>query len=107
MKRRLTLQVNDEILNTLKTEGTENWLKTNVQKYNPNITVKPIKYSGKRPFKPQVTSETYEALSKIPGNSNSVRIQNLYYNLKEQNRRTNNRKEILKKLFPNHPYLKK
>lgn len=107
MKRRLILKVNDEIINTLKSNGAEKWLHTHIPKYNPKIQLRPVKYTNKRLYRPQVEEDTYIALATIPGNSSTTRVQNLYYNIKEQERKTHNREEILRQLFPNHPYLKK
>ena len=107
MKKRLILNINDEMKQVFLKVGTGNWLNENIPKYNPEIVSDNPKYSKKSLFRPKVSLETFRALQDIPGESNTQRVVNLYYNIKKQNKKTKNRERILKELFPNHPYLKK
>ncbi|MBO7210058.1 MAG: hypothetical protein J6V44_03475 [Methanobrevibacter sp.] len=107
MKKRLILQINYEIIETLEKEKTEKWLKENIPKYDRSIDIRPQKFQKKRTYRPRVSSETYFELQNIPGSSNTQKLVNLYYNVKRQNEKKENREKILGDLFPNHPYLKK
>ena len=107
MKKRLILQINNEIIETLNKEKTEKWLEENIPKYDRNIDIRPQKFQQKRLYRPRVSPEIYFELQQIPGNSNTQKIVNLYYNIKRQNDKKENREKILEELFPNHPYLKK
>lgn len=107
MSKRLKLLLSEEIISTLKKKGAEKWLVENIPRYNPSLKLKPIYYSEKKRFYPSVTTSTYQELQKIPGRSNTIKIQTLYYNVREGKYHEEMRKDILSQLFPQHPYLKR
>ena len=104
MKKRLILSISEEIIQTLEENKTEKWLLQNLPKYDPSLRPKPQKYQTKKLYRPRVSPKTYYDLQEIPGNSNTQKIVNLYYNIKRQEEKKENRKKVLKELFPNHPY---
>ena len=107
MPKRMKLLLPEEIILVLKKNTADVWLKKNIPKYNPALKPKPVLYIEKKKYQPQVSTKTYQDLQKIPGRSNAVKIQNLYYNVKEGEYHKKMRKDVLSQLFPHHSYLEK
>lgn len=103
-KKQITLIIHPEIKETLKKETAEKWLTREIPKYQPKLKTPPIPYQKKITYKPNITLKTLDQLQKIPGDTYTTKITNLYYNTKTRQQKTKQRKEMLKKLFPNNTY---
>lgn len=105
-KKTITLIIHPEIKQKLQKNTPEKWLKQNIPKYNPKIITPPIPNYEKTKYKPKITIKTLEQLTKIPGETHSTKITNLYFNIKAQQNKKEKIKQRLKKMFPHNKYVR-
>lgn len=104
-KKGILLQIHPEIKKTLKPIDTNQWIQTQIQQYQPQLTMPPIPYYKRVNYQPVLTFKTLKQLKKAPGNSYSQKITNLYFNKITRENKKEQRESILKKFFPHNKHI--
>ena len=97
MKKRVKISLQPEAIQYLKDTDINTWIQIQAPKYQ-DLDIPPIP-NEKQLYVPTLTTETLDALNKIPGRTNSQKLNTLYWEYQERKRREKNRREIMEILF--------